>query len=144
MRNVMRAIRSERGFTLVELLVVFVVLGGLSAIVVLAITRFLGSGTSEAANTEVHQAHAAITCCLVDAGASQLDAEALVDWDGSEDVVTATSAGGEVYDAADVLHGKRLKATYKVTPQGDIAGVADQEWSGVSWEDGQWKKVKDK
>ncbi len=52
-------VRSERGFTLVELLVVLLILGGLSSIAVLAITRFLGSGTAEAANTEVHQAQ----CC---------------------------------------------------------------------------------
>ncbi len=142
MRNVMRAIRSERGFTLAELLVVLLILGGLSAIAVLAITRFLGSGAAEAANTEVHQAHVAITSCMADAGVSQLDVGAPVDWDGSEDVVTATGTGGVVYDAADSLRGKHLKATYKVTPGGEITGVADQEWSGVSWEDGRWKKDK--
>jgi len=57
-------------------------------------------------------------------------------------VVTATGAGGVVYDAADCLRGKRLKATYRVTPGGEITGVTDQEWVGVSWEDGSWKKSK--
>ena len=144
MRDVMRRVHNERGFTLAEMLVVMIILGCLSAIAVLSITRFLGSGAAEAANTEVHNAHAAISCCLADAGASQLDTDVPVNWNGSEDVITATSTGGVVYDAADTLRGKRLKATYTVTSTGEITGVTDQEWNGVTWEDGRWKKDKKK
>ena len=132
----------ERGFTLVEMLVVLVILAGLASVVVLAVTRFYGKGTAEAANTEVHNAHAAISCCLADAGVGQLDSDVPVNWDGSNDVVTATSAEGVVYDASTTLRGQRLKATYTVTPAGEITGVSDQEWSGITWEDGQWKKDK--
>ena len=142
MRDVMRRAHNERGFTLAEMLAVMLILGSMSAIAVLAITRFLGTGAAEAANTEVHNAHAAISTCLADAGAGQLDSDIPVRWNGSEDVITATSAGGVVYDAADTLRGKRLKATYTVNPSGEITGVTDQEWSGVVWEDGRWKKEK--
>jgi prepilin-type N-terminal cleavage/methylation domain-containing protein len=144
MRDVMRRAHNERGFTLAEMLAVMLILGSMSAIGVLAITRFLGTGAAEAANTEVHNAHAAISTCLADAGAGQLDSDIPVRWNGSEDVITATSAGGVVYDAADTLRGKRLKATYTVTPTGEITGVTDQEWKGVAWEDGSWKKDKKK
>jgi prepilin-type N-terminal cleavage/methylation domain-containing protein len=140
MRIAGRVVRGERGFTLAELLAVLLILGGLASVVVLAITQFLGSGAAEAANTEVHQAHAAISSCMVEAGATELDIGTPVNWDGSKDVITATSAGGEVYDASASLRGKRLKATYTVTPAGEITGVADQEWSGITWEDGRWKK----
>ena len=140
MRGATRTIHNQRGFTLVELLVVMLILGGLASIAVLAITRFLGSGTAEAANTEVHNASAAISCCMLEAGANQLDAVAPVDWDGSEGVVTATDYGGAVYDAADSLRGKHLEATYTVTPTGEITGVTGQEWSGVTFENGCWKK----
>ena len=139
-----RTTNHERGFTLVEMLAVLVILGGLASVVVLAVTRFYGKGTAEAANTEVHNAHAAISSCLVDAGVGQLDTDVPVNWDGSDDVVTATSAGGIVYDASDSLRGKHLKATYTVTPAGDITGVANQEWSGITWENGHWKKDKKK
>jgi len=140
MRGATRTIHNQRGFTLVELLVVMLILGALASVVVLAITSFMGKGTAEVANTEVHNACVAISCCMVDAGVNRLDADAPVNWDGSEGVVTATSNRGIVYDAANSLRSKRLKATYQVTPDGEITGVAAQEWSGVTWEDGSWQK----
>jgi prepilin-type N-terminal cleavage/methylation domain-containing protein len=144
MRGAMRTVHGERGFTLAELLVVLVVLGALASVAVLAVTHFLGSSAAEAANTEVHNAHIAISSCMADAGADQLDTDVSVNWDGSDGVITATSAGGVVYDAADSIRGKRFKATYTVTPTGEITGVTDQEWSGITWEDGHWKKEKKK
>jgi prepilin-type N-terminal cleavage/methylation domain-containing protein len=142
MRGATRTIHNQRGFTLVELLVVMLILGALASVVVLAITSFMGKGTAEVANTEVHNACVAISCCMVDAGVNRLDADAPVNWDGSEGVVTATSDRGVVYDAANSLRSKRLKATYQVTPDGEITGVAAQEWSGVTFENGSWKKNK--
>ena len=73
-----------------------------------------------------------------------MDTDMPVNWNGSDDVITATSADGVVYDASDTLRGKRLKATYTVNPSGEITGVANQEWKGVTWEDGSWKKDKKK
>jgi len=141
MRSASRKAHGERGFTLVELLVVLLILGGLASVAVLAITRFLGKGTVEAANTEVHNAYAAISCCIGEAGVSQLDIDASgEDWDGSEHVITAISAEGDRYDASASLRGKRLKATYTVTPTGEITGVTEQEWSGITWVDSHWEK----
>jgi prepilin-type N-terminal cleavage/methylation domain-containing protein len=140
MIKAMRVTHGERGFTLVELLVVLVILGGLASVAVLAITRFMGKGTVEAANTEVHNAYVAISTCMVEAGVSEINISIPTDWDGSKGVITAISAEGVPYDASSSLRGKRLKATYKVTPTGEITGVTEQEWSGITWVDSHWEK----
>ncbi len=139
MRSAGRKAHGERGFTLVELLVVLLILGGLASVAVLAVTRFLGKGTVEAANTELHQVRTAIECCIAEAG-SQLDIGAPVNWDGSEDVITATSAEGVVCDASASLRSKRLKATYEVTPTGEVTGVTEQEWPAITWASDHWEK----
>jgi prepilin-type N-terminal cleavage/methylation domain-containing protein len=131
--------RSDRGFTLVELLVVILILGSLTSVVVLAITRFLGEGTVESANAEVHQARAAIEACFLDAGVAGTDNGTTVNWDGAEDVMTVTGSDGMVYDAADFLRGDSFKATYIVSGSGDITGVTVQDWGDITWVDDHWE-----
>jgi len=131
--------RSNRGFTLVELLVVILILGGLASVVVLAVTRFLGEGTVESANAEVHQARAAIESCFSEAGVTGTDNGTTVNWDGAEDVMTVTGSDGVTYDAADYLRGDRFKATYTISAGGDITGVTAHDWGDVTWVDDHWE-----
>lgn len=127
----------ERGFTLVELLVVIVILGVLAAVAAVAVTRFIGRGTLESANAELKQARTAIHSCMAVAETGQIDGGVPVEWSGGWGVVTA---GGGGSDAAQFLKGgEYFKATYVVSPEGSITGVTTQEWSDITWVDDHWE-----
>ena len=135
-----RLARSGRGFTLVELLVVVLILGVLASVVVLAITRFANRGRTDAANTEASQARAAIVACFSDARVTRTDNGTTVNWDGAEGVMTVTAASGTVYDAADYLRRGRFKATYVVSGSGHICGVASHDWGDITWVGDHWEQ----
>ena len=141
MKHVNRMLRKVRrgqgGFTLIELLIVVAILGVISAVVVLNVGNFFGTGNLEAAKTELHQAQTAIVACMADAGASQLDS-AVGGWDGGTGQVTA---GSGAYDAANYLYGK-FKATYDVGKDGTIKQGYPGSWSGIKWgANGTWEKA---
>ena len=54
----------EKGFTLVELLVVVAILGTLAGVVALNVTNFLGQGEQEACETEVDIVQAAVVAYM--------------------------------------------------------------------------------
>ncbi len=66
--------RREKGFTLIELLIVVAILGVLAAVVIPNVGRFLGSGKTEAAATELSTLQSAVQSMMVDKGISQLPA----------------------------------------------------------------------
>jgi type IV pilus assembly protein PilA len=130
--------KGQGGFTLVELLVVVAILGVIAAVAVLAVTKFIGKGTLEAAKTELHQAQTAVAACMADAGTGLLEA-----WD---DTTGWAGESGTIYygnyDAGDYVHGL-FKAFYQVRQDGEITGVGAETWNGVHWDTGEGNWVND-
>jgi prepilin-type N-terminal cleavage/methylation domain-containing protein len=65
--------RGEKGFTLIELLIVIAILGVLAAIVIPNVGRFIGSGQTEAAETELTTIQSAVYSMMTDLGISELN-----------------------------------------------------------------------
>ena len=86
------------------------------------------------ANKELCYVRMAITVCLADAGTTQLDSAAMA-WDGSMGKVTATGAGGSVYDAGNYLQkGMVFRATYDVAQNGYTTDGHSISWKGVEFD----------
>lgn len=56
----------EKGFTLIELLVVISILGVLAAVVILNVTKYIGSGKSQAQATELANVQTAVSAYMYD------------------------------------------------------------------------------
>uniref|UniRef100_A0A6M3MEZ6 Putative methyltransferase n=1 Tax=viral metagenome TaxID=1070528 RepID=A0A6M3MEZ6_9ZZZZ len=117
----------QKGFTLIELLVVVAILGALAAIVVPNVSKFMGTGTVQSANTEAHNVQTAVIAYIVDNNVTTCTGTV----GPAADIPTAPPTPPDT-SVKSFLTGA-LQATYTIT-DGEIA-------SAIAESDGKWKDL---
>lgn len=127
----------HRGFTLIELLVVVAILGVLAAVIIPNVSRFIGKGTLEAANTEAHNVQTAVVAYMADNNVSTITGGDTVG--PVADIPTDEPGEGETSVHSFLVNPGSLQAVYTISTNGEITGalpIDGSKWTDLVWNNG--------
>jgi len=119
--------RGEKGFTLLEMLVVVAILGALTAIVIPNVVKFMNEGKEEAMLAEHHNLQTAVLALLVDADVHYLDTYYEDVWERDDVEKVKATVDGTEYTLDKYLIGGQypLQQHYNIWRNGSVSVHSD-------------------
>ena len=113
--------RGEKGFTLIEMLIVVGIIGVLAAVATTQVPKLIGSADTAAKSAEIDVVQSSVDALMADNQLSSLVATNLVTTTATNDMTAFPWSTGSPYKLSDYMRDSTTKYTYTVSATGLVA-----------------------